>query len=440
MSNFAPLPGSATVVMVVGGQAITIALDGTNAPITAGNFADLVSRRFYDNISFHRVVPDFVAQAGDPNSRDPNFPTNLLGREGFSDPVTGATRTIPLEIKPEGAAEALLGLRFRDAGITVPPQLRNDRGTIAMARSQDPNSASSQFYFNLVNSRFLDGDYAVFGNITDGLSVMDNIEEGDRIEAARFVDGILPSRQSAFMDVNSLNFYFNRLERASLPLGFQLLTDGDDFLDITGELSQANPSGFVGLGGDDTILGSPIDDVIYGNQGNDTLTGEAGNNLIRGGQGDDVITGGSGNDILHGNLGNDTIMAGGGNNVLRGGQGNDVLIGGPGNDVLIGDRDQDTLTGGAGADSFVFRADTNIGRGDPNLADVVTDFNPAEGDRIILAAATDPATVRFIPSGADVLIQLDNNDFQGRILNSTPEAVQGSTMVVSPTDMALLIG
>ncbi|WP_159790025.1 peptidylprolyl isomerase [Sodalinema gerasimenkoae] len=440
MSNFAPLPGSATVVMVVGGQPITIALDGNNAPLTAGNFADLVSRRFYDDISFHRVVPDFVAQAGDPNSRDPNFPTNLLGREGFTDPATGATRTIPLEIKPQGATEPLLGSRFRDAGITVPPLLRNDRGTIAMARSQDPNSASSQFYFNLVNSRFLDGDYAVFGNITDGLSVMDNIGVGDRIEAARFVDGILPSRQSAFMDVNSLNFYFNRLERASLPLGFQLLTDGDDFLDITAELSQANPSGFVGLGGDDTILGSPIDDVIYGNQGNDTLTGEAGNNLIRGGQGDDVIMGGTGNDILHGNLGNDTIMAGGGNNVLRGGQGDDVLIGGPGNDVLIGDRGQDTLTGGAGADSFVFRGDTNIGRVDPNQADVVTDFNPAEGDRIVLAAATDPATVRFIPSGADVLIQLDNDDFQGRILNSTPEAVQAASMVVSPTDMALLIG
>ena len=348
MSNFAPLPGSATVVMVVGGQPITIALDGANAPITAGNFADLVSRRFYDNISFHRVVPNFVAQAGDPNSRDPNFPSNLLGRDGFRDPATGATRTIPLEIKPQGAAEALLGLRFRDAGITSPPQLRNDRGTIAMARSQDPNSASSQFYFNLVNSRFLDGDYAVFGAITDGLSVMDNIDVGDRIEAARFVDGILPSRQSAFMDVNSLNFYFNRLERASLPLGFQFLTDGDDFLDITAELSQANPSGFVGLGGDDTILGSPIDDVIYGNQGNDTLTGEAGNNLIRGGQGDDLIMGGSGNDILHGNLGNDTVMGGGGNNFMRGGQGDDVLIGGPGNDVLIGDRGQDTLTGGGG--------------------------------------------------------------------------------------------
>lgn len=440
MSNAAPLSGSATVVMVVDGQPITIALDGNNAPITAGNFADLVSRRFYDNITFHRVVEDFVVQAGDPNSRDPNFPTNLLGRAGFTDPATGQTRTIPLEIKPQGAAEPVIGTLFRDAGITVPPVLPNNRGSIAMARSQNPNSASSQFYFNLDNSNFLDGSYAVFGNITDGLSVIDTIDEGDRIQAARFVDGILPSRQSAFLDVNSLNFFFNRLERASLPLGFQVLGDGDDVLDITAELSQANPSGFVGFGGNDTFIGSPIDDVIYSNKGNDTLTGEAGNNLIRSGQGDDVITGGIGNDILHGNLGNDTVTAGGGNNVLRGGQGNDVLVGGAGNDVLIGDRDQDTLTGGLGADQFVLRGNTNIGRGDFNLADVVTDFNPAEGDRIVLAAETNPATVRFLPAGADVLIQLDNNDFQGRILNSSPEAVQAASIVVPSGDMGLLIG
>ncbi len=440
MSNAAPLSGSATVVMVVDGQPITIALDGNNAPITAGNFADLVSRRFYDDITFHRVVDDFVAQAGDPNSRDPNFPTNLLGREGFTDPATGATRTIPLEIKPEGAAEPVIGTLFRDAGITVPPVLRNNRGTIAMARAQDPNSASSQFYFNLTNSNFLDGNYAVFGNITDGQSVMDAIDAGDRIEAARFVEGILPSRQSAFMEVNLLNFFFNRLERASLPLVFQVLGDGDDVLDVTPELSQANPSGFVGLGGNETFIGSAIDDVLYGNQGNDTLTGEAGNNLIRGGQNEDILNGGIGNDILHGQLGNDTLTAGGGNNVLRGGQGNDVLVGGAGIDVLMGDRDQDTLTGGAGADQFVLRGNTNIGRVDANLADVVTDFNPAEGDRIVLAAETDPATVRFIPDGADVLIQLENNDFQGRILNSSPEAVQAAAMVVPSGDMGLLIG
>ncbi|TAN85667.1 MAG: peptidylprolyl isomerase [Phormidium sp. SL48-SHIP] len=178
-------PESTLVKLAVEGRGtITIELDGENAPITVGNFLDLVQRGFYDGITFHRVVDDFVAQAGDPNSKDPNFPTNLLGREGFTDPETGKTRTIPLEIKPQGADEPVVGQTFRDANITVPPVVRNDRGTIAMARGSDPNSASSQFYFNLVNSRFLDGNYAVFGRITDGLSVMDSIEVGDRIESA----------------------------------------------------------------------------------------------------------------------------------------------------------------------------------------------------------------------------------------------------------------
>lgn len=169
---------------IEGRGSITVELDGENAPITVGNFVDLVERGFYNDVTFHRVVDNFVAQAGDPNSRDPNFPTNLLGREGFTDPETGEERTIPLEIKPQGADEPVVGQTFRDAGIEEPPVLRNDRGTIAMARGSDPNSASSQFYFNLVNSRFLDGDYAVFGRITDGLSVMDAIRVGDRITQA----------------------------------------------------------------------------------------------------------------------------------------------------------------------------------------------------------------------------------------------------------------
>ncbi|USR93269.1 peptidylprolyl isomerase (plasmid) [Phormidium yuhuli AB48] len=162
---------------------IELELNGEHAPLTVGNFVDLIQRGFYDGITFHRVVPNFVFQAGDPNSKDPDFPTNMLGREGFTDPETGERRTIPLEIKPQGADEPLVGERFRDAGITVPPVLRNSRGTIAMARGNDPNSASSQFYFNRVNNHFLDGDYAVFGAITNGLPVMDSIEVGDRIES-----------------------------------------------------------------------------------------------------------------------------------------------------------------------------------------------------------------------------------------------------------------
>ena len=181
-----PAPVTETVharLQIEGRGTIEVELNGEHAPITVGNFVDLVERGFYDGITFHRVVDNFVIQAGDPNSKIPDYPTSRLGREGFTDPETGERRTIPLEIKPQGADEPLVGQRFRDANITVPPVVRNDRGTIAMARGSDPNSASSQFYFNLVNSRFLDGDYAVFGAITDGLSVMDSIEVGDRIES-----------------------------------------------------------------------------------------------------------------------------------------------------------------------------------------------------------------------------------------------------------------
>lgn len=425
--------------MVVEGQPITIALDGANAPITAGNFVDLVSRRFYDEIAFHRVEPNFVAQAGDPNSRDPNF-SGRLGTSGFTDPTTGQTRTIPLEIKPVGSETALLGQRFDQAGVTVPPLLENDRGTIAMARSNDPNSASSQFYFNLSDSSFLDGAYSVFGEITDGLAVMDGIEVGDRIDAARIVDGIIPSRVSEFLSPQFLNFFINRLERASLPLGFDRLTDGDDVLTLSEALSQANPSGFVGFGGNDAISGSALPDVLYGNAGNDVFRGEGGDDLLRGGRDRDNLDGGDGNDILNGNIGDDTVTGGAGNDMLRGGQGNDVLVGGDNADILIGDRDIDTLTGGAAADGFVFRANTNVGRRDPNALDVVTDFNAAEGDRLILATQVTLEEVRYLQSGADVLVQLPNEDFLGRVQNATPDVVREAAIVVSPGDLGLLVG
>jgi peptidyl-prolyl cis-trans isomerase B (cyclophilin B) len=440
MANFSPLPGSATVTFVVNEQPISVALDGANAPVTAGNFVDLVSRRFYDGITFHRVVDDFVVQAGDPNSRDPNFPTNLLGRAGFVDPTTGETRVIPLEIKPEGSDTVVLGRTFDDAGITADPVLKNERGTIAMARALDPNSASSQFYFNLVDSPFLDGNYAVFGEITQGLGVIDTIEEGDRIAAARVVDGILPSRVSAFLTPEPLNFFFNRLGRASLPLGFEAFGEGDDVLNITSELSQANPSGFIGFGGNDTFTGSAIDDVLYGNKGNDIFRGEGGDDLLRGGQGEDNLDGGDGNDILHGNIGVDTVTGGAGDDFLRGGQNEDILDGGAGNDILIGDRDRDTLIGGTGADNFVFRAATDVGQTDANAVDVVTDFNAAEGDRLVVASQFPAAEVRFVQSGSDVLVQLPSNDFIGRVQNATAETVSAATVNVAPADLGLLIG
>ena len=187
MKDLPRLEGKATVVMTVNGAPITIELDGMNAPITAGNFVDLVQKGVYDGLVFHRVVRDpqpFVAQGGDPQSKDPKFPATRLGTGGYIDVKTGSERRIPLEIKPKGANEPIYSKT-----ITEKPELQHKQGAIAMARSQMPDSASSQFYFALADLSFLDGNYAVFGNVTEGFDVVNNIKQGDRIESAKVTQG-----------------------------------------------------------------------------------------------------------------------------------------------------------------------------------------------------------------------------------------------------------
>jgi peptidyl-prolyl cis-trans isomerase B (cyclophilin B) len=180
------LEGKATVVITVKGAPITIELDGTDAPVTAGNFVELVNRKFYDGLVFHRVVREpepFVVQGGDPQSKNPNIPIDRLG-------TGGSDRQIPLEIKPQNAEQPIYSKTFNEAQVNVPPKLRHTRGAVAMARSQDPNSASSQFYFALADLPPLDGDYAVFGYVKQGMDVVDKIQQGDRIESAKVTQGI----------------------------------------------------------------------------------------------------------------------------------------------------------------------------------------------------------------------------------------------------------
>nr|WP_283759783.1 peptidylprolyl isomerase [Roseofilum casamattae] len=170
--------------MTVKGMPITIAVDGNKAPITAGNFVDLVERGFYDGLTFHRVVREpepFVVQGGDPLGN---------GTGGFVDPATGQERSIPLEITPEGDAAPVYSKTLPSAGISEPPELQHTRGAVAMARSQFPDSASSQFYFTLANLSFLDGNYAVFGYVTEGMDVVDAIEQGDTIDSAKVTQGL----------------------------------------------------------------------------------------------------------------------------------------------------------------------------------------------------------------------------------------------------------
>ncbi len=176
MNDLPRLEGKATVVMNVNGSPITIELDGDNAPISAGNFVELVQKGVYDGLTFHRVVKDpqpFVAQGGDPKGN---------GTGGYV--VNGKERTVPLEIKPEGATEPVYGQTIKKT-----PVLQHKAGAIAMARSQSPNSASSQFYFALSDLAFLDGNYAVFGKVTEGMDVVNNIKQGDKIENAKVTKG-----------------------------------------------------------------------------------------------------------------------------------------------------------------------------------------------------------------------------------------------------------
>lgn len=193
--QFAKLPrleGMATVVMVVKGQPITIEVDGTNAPITAGNFVDLVQRGVYNGLVFHRVVREpqpFVVQGGDPQGKDTSVPAERLGTGSFIDPSTSRSRFIPLEIKPQDGKEPVYSQTFEKAGVRSTPALRHKRGAVAMARSASPDSASAQFYFALADLPFLDGSYAVFGYVTEGMDVVDKIERGDRIESAKVTKG-----------------------------------------------------------------------------------------------------------------------------------------------------------------------------------------------------------------------------------------------------------
>lgn len=132
--------------------AITVELYEDKAPITAGNFIDLIGRGFYDGLTFHRYEPNFVIQGGDPVGN---------GTGGFTDPQTGRERRIKLEVSRE-----------------LP---HGEAGAVAMARSSNPDSASCQFYITLGPAAFLDMQYAVFGRVTDGLDVVKQLRAGDRM-------------------------------------------------------------------------------------------------------------------------------------------------------------------------------------------------------------------------------------------------------------------
>ena len=128
---------------------IVIELYPDIAPNTVNNFISLVKSGFYDNNSFHRLVPDFVLQGGDPKG-------DGTGGPGYS-------------IKGE----------FSNNGFKN--DLKHEKGIISMARSNDKDSAGSQFFIMLGTSNYLDGDYAAFGKVIDGMGIIDKIAKNEKV-------------------------------------------------------------------------------------------------------------------------------------------------------------------------------------------------------------------------------------------------------------------
>lgn len=138
------------ILISTGKGNVTFEVYPEKMPVTVENFLKLANDGFYDGLTFHRVE-HWVVQGGDPRG-------NGTGGPGW---------TIKLETHPD---------------------LKNVRGAVAMARAAHPDSAGSQFYILKKDASWLDGQYAVFGQVTEGMDVVDNLEIGDKMDKVQAVD------------------------------------------------------------------------------------------------------------------------------------------------------------------------------------------------------------------------------------------------------------
>jgi peptidyl-prolyl cis-trans isomerase B (cyclophilin B) len=138
------------VITLEKGGEIRLEFFPEDAPKTVENFVTLARKGFYNGLNFHRVVPDFVVQGGCPKG-------NGTGGPGY---------TVKAEFNKQ----------------------KHVRGTLAMARSQDPDSAGSQFYICYGNTPHLDGQYTVFGKVVSGMELVDRIKQGDKMTSVTIAD------------------------------------------------------------------------------------------------------------------------------------------------------------------------------------------------------------------------------------------------------------
>ena len=141
---------TAVIALEKGGE-IRMEFFPEDAPTTVENFVTLAKKGFYDGLTFHRVVPDFVAQGGCPKG----------------DGTGGPGHTIEAEFNAQ----------------------KHVRGTVAMARAQHPDSAGSQFYICYGPTPHLDGSYTVFGRVVAGMEHVDRVGQGDRMTSVTIVEG-----------------------------------------------------------------------------------------------------------------------------------------------------------------------------------------------------------------------------------------------------------
>jgi len=132
------------------GGIIKIEFFADDAPKTVENFVTLAKKGFYNGLTFHRIEPGFVVQGGDPKG-------DGTGGPGY-------------KIKAEFNKN------------------KHDKGAVAMARSNDPDSAGSQFYITLAPAHFLDGKYTVFGKVVSGMNIVENIKKGDKMKTVTILD------------------------------------------------------------------------------------------------------------------------------------------------------------------------------------------------------------------------------------------------------------
>jgi peptidylprolyl isomerase len=189
-SSLPQLKGRATIAISTTQGDLTAVVDGYSAPVTAGNFVDLVKRGFYNKMPFVRAEDFYVLQTGDPVGPE----------EGFIDPKTKQYRAVPLEILAQGDRLPTYGITLEDAGrpLDQPVLPFSAYGALAMARpNEEANGGSSQFFFFLFEPELtpaginlLDGRYSIFGYVTEGAKTLGKLGQEDQIISMKVVDGL----------------------------------------------------------------------------------------------------------------------------------------------------------------------------------------------------------------------------------------------------------